>query len=293
MNVPIGGGYGPMTGRVDIGGWLGQAWTLFTAQATVWIVTFVLYLVIGLTLWVLWAIPTGILDTIQQTYSAILHHTTPHVRPQNPYMEFAKTRVFSLLLAGVNAIFFGGLYKMALRQARGEPISVAGLFSGFPQALPLLMVAVAVSGGVALLEGACLGLLHLAHVPVTLAASLSSLLIVLPTLVVQGLLMFAPLLIVDKGVGAGEAIQGSLRLVRDQWVMAVLAYFVLALIGGLGVIACGVGMLATYPVFLISIAAGYLALTQPPPPASYPAYNPYPAPQAGVWPPPPSPPPAS
>ena len=46
---------------------------------------------------------------------------------------------------------------------------------------------------------------------------------------------------------------------------------------------CGVGMLATYPVFVISIAVGYLALT---PPAANNAPNFGPAPM-GVWPPPP------
>lgn len=287
----MGGGYAPFAGRVDIGGWLGQAWTLFSARSGVWIGAFALYLLIGITLWVLWAIPTGVLETMRQAYLAIISHTVPPVQTQNPFLEFAKNRVFTLVLAGVNAIFFGGLYKMALRQARGEAISVAGLFSGFPQALPLLMVAVALSGAVALLEGACVGLLHLAHLSPSLSVSLSSLLTLLPALVIQGLLMFAPLLIIDQNAGAGEAIQGSLRLVRGQGVMAVLAYFVLGLIGGLGAMVCGFGMLVTYPLFLISIAVGYLAFTQPPPPVAFPQYDPYTPPQAGVWPPPPSRPP--
>jgi len=45
-------------------------------------------------------------------------------------------------------------------------------------------------------------------------------------------------------------------------------------------------MLLTYPLFLISIAVGYLALTQPP--AAYVPPSPYAAPSPGVWPPPPT-----
>lgn len=281
------GGYGLSVGRLDLGLWLGQAWALFAARSSVWVVSFLVYLIFGLALWLLWAIPTGILTTLQQTYLAILNHTVPTVRPQNPFVEFAKTRTLTLALAGANAVFFGGFYKMALRQARGEAISIGVLFSGFPQALPLAMVAVAASAAIALLEGLSIWLLHLAGLAGRMAVSLSSLVVLLPTFVVQGLLMFAPLLVVDRSANAAEAIAGSVRLLKSQWPMATLTYFVLALIGGLGALGCLVGMLVTYPLFLISVAAGYLAFTQPPS-APIPYSHAYgsPAPP-GVWPPPP------
>ena len=284
-------------GRVDMGVWLGQAWALFSARPGVWMVSFLLYLILGLGLWLLWAIPTGILDTLKQSYLAVLNHTGPPVRPPNPLAEFAKTRLFGLVLAAANAVFFGGFYKMALRQMRGERISVGGLFSGFPQALPLAMVAVALAAGTALLEAASLGLLRLLGLPPAQAVSLSNLIGVLPSLVLQAVLIFAPLLVVDRGANAAEAIKGSLRLLKGQWLIATLTYFLLALIAGLGALGCLVGMLVTYPLFLISVAVGYLAFTQPPSSAPFPYPNAYggPAPP-GVWPPPPgaapSPPPA-
>lgn len=290
MSVAYGGppgGYAPPppTGRVDFG-WLGQAWTLFTARMGVWIGAFVLYALVAAVMWLLWSIPTGIYVTFQQLISAAVNHTTPHVPPQNPYTQFARNQGFSLLLAAANAVFLAGFYRMALRQMRGEPISAAGAFSAFPQALPLAVVAVCVAGSVALLQGLLLGLLHLTGMPAAGAVSIAGLLAVIPSVVVQGLLMFAPLLVLDKNASAVDAILGSIRLLRGQWLMGVLFYFIAALIGGVGIMLCGIGAIATYPLFLISVAVGYLALTQPPP--TYSAPYPYAAPSPGVWPPPPT-----
>jgi len=280
-----GGGYAPPTGRVDFA-WLGQAWALFSARAGVWIGAFLLYLLIGLILWLLWAIPTGMLNILQQTYVAIVNHTVPAIRQQNPYYEFARNQGFTLLLTAVNAVFLAGFSRMALRQARGEPISIGGVFSAFPQALPLAAVAVFAAGAAVLLEALLLGLLHLTGMPGRQAVSLVGLLVAIPSIVVQGLLMFAPLLILDNGASAVDAILGSVRLLRGQWLMGVLFYFVVALVGGVGMLLCGVGMLVTYPLFLISIAVGYLALTQPP--VAYARPSPFAPAQPGVWPPPPT-----
>jgi len=280
-----GGGYAPPTGRVNFS-WLGQAWTLFSAQTGVWIGAFLLYLLISLVLLFLWAIPTGVLNIAQQTYVAILNHTTPNIRPQNPYYEFARQQGFSLLLAAGNAIFLAGLSRMALRQARGEPISVGGVFSAFPYIMPLVIVAVFTTGAVVLLEALLIGLLHLTGMPGAQAVSLVGLLVLIPNIVLEGLLMFAPLLILDRGANAVDAMLGSIRLLKGQSLMGILFYFVVSLVGYLGAFLCVVGMLVTYPIFLISVAVGYFALTQPhtasPPP------NPYAPPTPGVWPPPPT-----
>lgn len=285
MSVAYGGppgGYAPPTGRVDFA-WLGQAWTLFSARAGVWITATLLFFLIGAVLWLLWAIPSGTLAALQQVYQAVLHQSASRFPAQNPLAEFARNHVFAVLAGGYNAVFFGGFYRMALRQRRGEPISALGLFSAFPQALPLLMVGVVAPAVMGLVGGLCVWLLHL-FLPPTAAVSIVNLVVWLPDIVLGGLLMFAPLLVVDAGADAADALLGSVRLLKGQWLMGILFYFVAALIGGLGALACGFGMLATYPVFLIGIAVGYLALTQPP--AVYAPPVPYSAP--GVWPPPPS-----
>ena len=287
MSVAYGGppgGYAPQTGRVDFG-WLGQAWTLFAAQAGAWVGATFLFFLIGTALWLLWAVPTGTLATLQHAFQTILHPTALRPPAQNPLTGFAMSHVFAVLSGGYTAVFLGGLYRMALMQRRGEPISALGLFSAFPQAMPLLMVGVVAPAVVGLVGGLGAWLLHL-FLPPTTAVSIVNAVVWLPDIVLEALLMFAPLLVVDTGKDAADALLGSVRLLKGQWLMGVLFYFVAALVSGLGFLLCGVGMLATYPVFLIGIAVGYLALTQPPP--AYPAQYPYAAPPPGVWPPPPT-----
>ena len=271
-------------GSVDFA-WLTRAWAFFTAQPGVWVSTFLLYFLISTGVWILWAIPTGTLAEIQQTFQSAFGHTGIAAGPpKNPYWEFLQNRVLILILEGFNVVLFGGIYRMALSQNRGERISVLGLFSALPQAGPLLLVGVSLTLTVQLLDGACLGLLHGSGLPALVAVQIAGLSGAVPNIILEGLLMFAPLLILDRNLSAPEAIVGSLRLLRGQRMKAVFFYFVASLVGGLGALLCGIGMLATYPVFLISIALGYVALMEPP---SLPV-SPYSAPQEGVWPPPPT-----
>lgn len=268
--------------RIDFG-WLGQAWTLFSAQAGVWIGALLLWFLLEAVLWVLLAIPTGVLASTRAIYTVLFTHPGTPPRPSvSPYQDFAQTELFSILLAGLGAIFAGGLYRMALRQIRGEPVSVGSLFSALPRSLPLFLVGIFVPAALGLLEGAVLWLLHFSLSP-TAAVSVINFTAWLPALLLPGLIMFAPLLVVDADASAPAALLGSVRLLGSQWLMGILFYVVVSLVSGLGALLCGVGMLATYPLLFLSISLGYLIMTSSLPLAETPI-NPAPA---GVWPPPP------
>ena len=281
MSVPINEDFRPQS-QVDFV-WLSQAWALFTAQPGAWVCAYLLYFLIILALWLLWAIPTGALIAMQQIFLAAINHTQPAGSPQNAYWQFAQEKVIGLILAAVNMVFFGGFYRMALRQSVGERISAFGVFSAFPQALPLLLVGAFMACTISFMEFLSLWLLHLARIAVSTAVIYAGYLAAIPSIILEGLLMFAPLLIVDRKMTVAEAVVGSVRLLSGQRVKGVWFYFVASLVGGLGALLCGIGILATYPMFLISIALGYLALTQLP----IAPVSPYNPPQAGVWPPPP------
>lgn len=166
--------------------------------------------------------------------------------------------MYAVLAGGFEAARLGGLYRTALRHMRGA------------------------------LEGSALWLLHLAPVSTALSSAVTSAVIgqaaIFPSLILGGLFMFAPLLVIDKEASAADALIGSVRLLRGQWLRGVLFYIAAALLSVLGALVCGVGMLLSYPVFFLSIFIGYRSLTQPiatPPPSLYAAPSP------GVWPPPP------
>ncbi len=274
MSIAYNDGMPPTQPRIDFG-WISQAWALFRLQAGAWVGAILLYFIVILLLAGVLAFATGLFSYLQGVALA----GPAMAKGMNPRAMLLHILPFSLLLAPLNAIFLGGLYRMALRQARGETITATGVFSAFDVALPLLLVGFFV---------AALGLVLNLLLP-----SGGSIL----NLFWQGLFMFAPLAIVDKGVSAPAAIVESFRLLKKQWLMTALFFFVLSIVAGLGSLLCGVGFFATYPLLFLSIAVGYLSFTEPGRPIGplIPLSPDYGTAQPGVWPPPPSvlPPPPS
>ena len=269
--------------KIDFG-WIKQAWTLFAAQSSVWIGAVGLYFVINLTIWVLLlAISMGGLTLFQRAFSYGMTRSPSYSSPAptpRVYKGLAKRQMRDLLLAGVDAILVGGLYRMALRQRRGEAISVFGLFSARSQSLPLFLVGLVVPVIIGVIEGVGVWPLH-RFLPHQSSLVTSNVYLGL-SILLSGPLMFVPLLIVDVNATAAEAVVGGVRLLQGQLLRGIWFYVVTSLVAGVGAILCGIGMLATYPVFLLTIAIAYLALS--PPVASLSDVAPAPA---GVWPPPP------
>lgn len=267
MSMAYNSGIVPPTPRIDFG-WIGQGWALFRQQAGVWIGAVLIYfIIIGLLSGVL-AFATGLYGYLQ----ALVLAGPTAMATLNPRDEMLHILPFSLLLAPFNAILLGGLYRMALRQARGEAITATGVFSALDVALPLLLVGFLIAAlalTVTLLLPRVAGLLNLFW---------------------QGLFMFAPLAVVDKRLSAPAAVVESFGLLKKQWLMTALFFFVLSLVSALGGLVCGVGFLATYPLLFLSLAVGYLAFTEPGRPigsltTGIPDYG---QAQPGVWPPPPT-----
>ncbi len=274
MSIAYNNSNSPAPPRIDFG-WISQAWALFRLQAGAWIGALLIYFVVISLVAVALAFATGLYAYVQ---TMVLAGPTgmAHATPREQLLRFLP---FTLVLAPLNAILLGGLYRMALRQARGEAISAGGVFSAFDTALPLLLVGFFI---------AALGIL--------LSLLLQNVATIL-NLLWQGLFMFAPLAIVDKKLSAPAAIVESFQLLKKQWLMTALFFLVVSIVAALGGLVCGVGILATYPLLFLSLAIGYLAFTEPGRPIGplMPLSPDYGQAQPGVWPPPPSvaPPPPS
>ena len=266
--------------RIDFG-WIKQAWTLFSAQSGVWIAALLLSFLIGALVFIVLGTPTGLFDGLRGAlYSVYLHKQALPVPVPNPILTFAKGEVFGILDGGIAMILAGGLYRMALRQTRGEPISVFGVFWAFPQSLPLFAIGCVapIMSGIA--EALLRWPLHRYLPP--LSETVTNNFTLLFTTLLDGLLMFAPFLILDANASIPDALFGSARLLKGQVLRGLWFYLVASVVGGLGLVLCGVGMLATYPIFLFSVTLAYLALTHSVP--TVPEFVPA---SAGVWPPPP------
>ncbi len=179
---------------------------------------------------------------------------------------------FNLLIMIVSNLLLGGMYRMALKQIRGEAISPADIFT---------VVDV-------------FGSLIAAAILVPIAMYIGLILCCFPAFIVMGLLMLTVPLVVDRRMGAIEAMSTSWSLLKSEWLMATLFYVVISIISGLGIVALCVGILFTYPLLPLSIALIYRDFTAggpgpyAPPPGAYPT-PPGAYPTAGGYPPPPAP----
>lgn len=268
--MPYGGGgagYAP-PGKVNFG-WISEAFTLFQANIAVWIVAGLLSLVP--------IIFGAIIGAIAGASGAA---TTGAYAPDasNPGAALAQrlggglNPGVSLIIRVVAAIYgawlYGGVYRAAIKQVRGEPISTADLFTGVPTMWSML--------GFSVVYG--------------LATGVGFVLCIVPGLLAAGLLFPGYALIAD-GESFGNALSRSIDgMKRDMW-MAAAFVFVLGLLIAVSAIPCGLGLFVTVPVFYLTGALAYRDMIGMPTGAGGGGYGQpgFGAPAApGVWPPAPS-----
>ena len=165
-----------------------------------------------------------------------------------------------LLTYFVQYALWAGLFNLAIKQIRGQAISVGTIFD---------------VGGVVL---RVLG----ASFVVGLAAGVGFIFCILPGLVVFGLTMFTIPLIIDRNMGITEAISESWSTLKSDWLNASVFHLVAIIIGYIGLLGCGVGILFTLPLYFLAVSSVYrdfylgrpadgpmepFHYTQPPPPA--------------------------
>jgi uncharacterized membrane protein len=77
------------------------------------------------------------------------------------------------------------------------------------------------------------------------------------TYVVAGLLMFVWPVLVDRKIGPIEAMRESFEMLKGEWLMATLFLFVAQLVASLGIYACYIGFVFTFPLMYIAPALLY------------------------------------
>jgi uncharacterized membrane protein len=135
----------------------------------------------------------------------------------------------------LSTFLLSGMYRMAIKATRNEKINVSDMFS-VGDVLPACLLAALIVG---------------------LLTGVGFILCILPGIIIGALLMFTYPLIVDRRLGAIEAISQSVNALKGEIVMASLFYLVIGIIVFLGVVACCVGVLVTFPLFVLSIAVVY------------------------------------
>jgi hypothetical protein len=253
--------------------WISEAWNWFTRQWSVWVLMILVMYLIAFAVYLPFI---GII--------AMMGPPAPSADeyPMEPAFPVGLLAIYPVLYAVIlSAVSYllGGLYNAAFKQLRGEPISVGDLFSGGPYFTRML--------GALLL--------------IAIGAGVGSVFCIIPGLIVYGLTFLTYPLIVEGGRGTIDAIKESIEITKRDWIMFTLFAVALYLIASVGVLACGVGVLATMPLLPLTQALAYRDLVgmrgaqrqgqfmPPPPPPDYRSYTPSqmsPTPQAQQWTPP-------
>ena len=237
--------------------WIGEAWNLFTKQWSVWVL---MILVTGLIVFAIYLPFIGVIGMMIPAPQV----GEPYEFPIGIFMLYP---IMGLAILAVLSWLVGGLYNAAFKQISGEQITVGDLFSGGKYFVRIL--------GAGLLIG--------------IAAGIGGVFCLIPGLIVSGLAFLTYPMIVEGGKGIIEAIKASIEVTKKDWIMFTLFAIALGFIAGSGVIACGVGARATYPLLFLGHALAYRDLVEipgaqaqgqfmPPPPPDYRGYTPSKAP---------------
>jgi len=209
---------------------IGEAWQLFQKDAATWVVSALIYFAIVAIVGGVIGVFLGLTGEIAGR-SGGLGDISGLVMP-----ALSLAHILSrIVIFVISTLLLGGMYRMAIKSLRNEPINVADMFN-VGDVLPSCLLAALIVG---------------------ILTGIGFMLCVIPGLIIGALLMFTYPLIVDRRLGAIEAISQSVNTLKNEALMATLFYLVLAIIVVVGVAACCVGVLVTFPLFILSIAVVY------------------------------------
>lgn len=166
-----------------------------------------------------------------------------HGRHADPLEVFDES-FFVLLGVIVLVNFFlaawmqGGITGFALKITRGHRAQLGDVFKGAPY----------------------MGAILLANLLVAVGVLLGSALLIVPGIIFGLGCSFVHLFIVDRGLGAVEAVKASWELSRGHRANIFLMHLMIAGIAILGACACGVGALIVGPIQQVATVYVYLRL---------------------------------
>jgi hypothetical protein len=211
--------------EVRFGEWITEGWNMFAEQWQTWVLMSLIFFATA-----------GLPYIILTVFLMLSLLGTAGGGPPESFIALFYLGFFAImiLMLPLYVYLLGGMHRTALKQLRGESISVRDLFSAGDCFLPLL--------GATVLVG--------------FLAIIGFILCIIPGYIVMAMFFFVPLLIVDRRLPVTEAMRQSSDLVKQKLLMFTLFYFLVALIAQLGTYVCYIGILATFPLqFTMGIVA--------------------------------------
>ena len=228
---PVSGPMAPGPGYVSIDA-ISAAWRLISSD-------FVTFVVASLIVAAISATVGAILNPIQSLlmYGApSMPRPTPgQLLPPDYWTRSLMVLPLNILASAFHFCLNAGMMEIALRKQEGKATNVGDLFVPFRR----------------------FGQLYMAGLIYSTILTVAMVFLCLPGLIAMALLAFTPILVVRQGLNAFDAIRLSYRtLQKDVWMMT--GVLVLALLATfVGVCACCVGVLFTFPIFSATVAVIY------------------------------------
>jgi uncharacterized membrane protein len=203
---------------------LGDAWKMVTSELGTWVLATIFY---GLLSVVLIAVSLALQIMIVHggSFEAMI------ANGQAPMPEYLRTQLSSTLVSIVPStlvsVLFFGLANMAVRKAEGYALSPGDIFIPFRK----------------------IGTVFLTLLLTTISMMLGVVACIVPFFYLMGALSLAPLIAMNQPVGPVEALKMSARALGAQAWILVLVYMLGSIFCMFGMIACGVGLLVTIPIF--------------------------------------------
>jgi hypothetical protein len=227
--------------------WFGEAGKLWTSNPVAWIgmsaIVFFVLVVLAVLPIVFIIVPAGIFAS----------NNNPGAALATAGFALLLIPVIAIVLLVVGAYFASGMYRAAIRQARGEAIRALDLFSGgenFPRILGLFFL-------LAVVQVVAAAVIRIPGMVIRELTPLLGLLGNLLGAIIGGFTFFAAPLIVDRKLGISEAISASVKATKDQWWMFAIFSFVLGIVCFIGLLGCGIGLAASLPFLFVTPAVAY------------------------------------
>lgn len=135
----------------------------------------------------------------------------------------------------VNSFLSAGFFRMAINHLRTGSPDVGDVFSVADVFIHIII----------------------ASILMTIAMFLGFCLCIIPGLLLAGLFLFVNPLIVDRRMGAIDAIGTSFNTLKPHMWMALVFTIVVGLVASVGALACLIGLVVTVPLAVLSIAITY------------------------------------
>lgn len=147
--------------------------------------------------------------------------------------------------SGLCATVLGGIYLLGIRQAAGQPLNFNELFSNFNLFMPLFIL----------------------NILMAVLIYIGFLLLLIPGFYLAIAYMLALPLAMERKLSPWEALEASRKAITQRWFKVFGLMLVLSLIMMVSAIPLGIGLIWTFPMFIIAVGILYRTIfgVLPPP----------------------------